>query len=209
MLSAVQRVLLAGSLFLVFGGHVIAQQRGQFQGALTLKVLPDDRLMSLVSGFNYIDSHGVSWPVPAGTIVDGASIPRVFWTIFGAPFTGLYRDASVVHDYYCQLRTRLWKAVHKVFYDGMIASGVDPVQAELMYLAVYRFGPRWDFDVDTCYCEGCPQCAKPILKRVHTYQSPYNKKDFAELEAKIKAGASPEVLENIADFQINTEILEK
>jgi hypothetical protein len=164
--------------------------------------------VELVAPFTYIDSHNVSWSVPAGTRVDGASIPSVFWSIMGAPFTGKYREASVIHDYFCATKSRHWKAVHKVFLDGMLARGVAKKQAELMYLAVYRFGPRWDFDVDACYCEGCPICASPTRKRFERYQSKYDAKQFEELRQKLFEGKSTlEELEDAADYQLNTEIL--
>jgi Protein of unknown function (DUF1353) len=185
-----------------------AQKAGRFDGELVLRVLPDGRNMELLRPFRYIDSHDVAWPVPVGTRVDGASIPSVFWSLIGAPYTGKYREASVIHDYYCASKSRHWKAVHKVFLDGMLARGVDKVQAQLMYLAVYRFGPRWDFDVDACFCKGCPVCANPILKRVPRHQSPYKAEDFDELRSKAMAGRlSLEELEDAADYQLNTEIL--
>jgi hypothetical protein len=148
------------------------------------------------------------WSVPSGTRVDGASIPSVFWSIIGAPYTGKYREASVIHDYFCETKSRHWKAVHRVFLDGMLARGVDKIQAQLMYLAVYRFGPRWDFDVDACYCKGCPVCANPILKRIGRYDPKYKTDDFDELRRKLKEGKSTlEELEDVADYQLNTEIL--
>ena len=164
--------------------------------------------MELVQLFTYTDSHGVTWSVPARTKVDGASIPSVFWSIIGAPYSGKYREASVIHDYYCATKSRHWKAVHRVFLDGMLARGVDGTQAQLMYLAVYRFGPRWDFDVDACFCKGCPACANPILKRVAKYDPVYNAADFEELRNNLKSGRSTlEQLEDDADYQLNTEIL--
>ena len=149
---------VAAFMVLLFAVAVgaLAQKPGQFSGDLVLRVLPDGRTMELVQPFSYIDSKGVNWSVPARTKVDGASIPSVFWGIIGAPYTGKYREASIIHDYYCATRSRHWKAVHKVFLDGMLARGVDKLNAQLMYLAVYRFGPRWDFDVDACFCKGCP-----------------------------------------------------
>jgi hypothetical protein len=30
-----------------------------------------------------------------------------------------------------------------MFYTGMLASGVEPMNAKIMYAAVYHFGPRW------------------------------------------------------------------
>ena len=189
-------------------GSATAQNLGRFEGELVLRALPDGRNMELVRPFKYIDSRGVTWPVPAGTRVDGASIPSAFWSIIGAPYTGRYREASVIHDYYCEARSRHWKAVHKVFLDGMLTRGVDKIQAHLMYLAVYRFGPRWDFDVDACFCKGCPACANPILRRVTKYTSEYKAADFEELRGKLMGGRfTLEQLEDAADYQLNTEIL--
>ena len=201
---------LALGVTLIFGWPCSgsAEKLGRFKGDLILKSLSDGRLMELVRPFTYIDSHDVTWPVPAGTQVDGASIPRVFWTIIGAPYTGKYREAAVIHDYYCVTKSRHWKAVHKVFLDGMLARGVDNFQAQLMYLAVYRFGPRWDFDVDACFCKGCPPCANPNLKRVAKFQSEYKAADFDELRSKLMTKQfALEELEDVADYQINTEIL--
>src|SRR5215510_1582180 len=189
-------------------GSATAQNLGRFEGELVLRALPDGRNMELVRPFKYIDSRGVIWPVPAGTRVDGASIPSAFWSIIGAPYTGKYREASVIHDYYCEARSRHWKAVHKVFLDGMLTRGVERIQALLMYLAVYRFGPRWDFDVDACFCKGCPACANPMLRRVAKYKSEYKAADFEELRGKLTGGRfTLEQLEDAADYQLNTEIL--
>lgn len=189
-------------------GVAHAEKLGIFEGELILKAMPNGRDMELVRPFNYIDSNDIRWPVPAGTRVDGASIPRVLWTLIGAPYTGKYRDASVIHDYYCTSRSRHWKAVHKVFLDGMLARGVNKLDATLMYIAVYRFGPRWDFDVDACFCRGCPICANPLLKRISRYESPFNAADFEELRGKlIRDRLLIDELESAADYQLNTEIL--
>jgi hypothetical protein len=188
----------------------LAEAQGHFEGELILKALPDGRNMELEQPFKYIDSHSVEWPVPAHTRVDGASIPSVFWSIIGAPYTGKYRDASVIHDYYCQTHSRHWKAVHKVFYDGMLARGVDPIQAKIMYLAVYRFGPRWDYDADACFCKGCPACANPKIKKIKSYQSNYNESDFKDLKSKaMDTKTTLGELEDLADYQVNSEIFSK
>jgi hypothetical protein len=208
--NRLRAILVASALVAVGASAGQAQRLGEFKGDLILKSLPDGRTMELVAPFAYIDSHGVAWPVPAGTKVDGASIPSVFWSIIGAPYTGKYREASIIHDHYCATKSRHWKAVHKVFLDGMKARGVEALQAQLMYLAVYRFGPRWDFDVDACFCKGCPACANPILKRVRHYYPKYVSEDFDELRKKLAAGQlSLEQLEDTADYQLNTEILKR
>ena len=60
-------------------------------------------------------------------------------------FGGRYRSASVVHDVFCAEtpKTASWQAVHRMFYDAMIASGEDKSRALVMYRAVYGFGPKW------------------------------------------------------------------
>jgi len=118
-------------------------ESARYVGKLVWTPLPDGRLMELVQDFGFIDSLGLEWPVPAKTQVDGASIPQALWSLVGSPFTGKYRDASVIHDYYCDVRIREWPTVHRVFYDAMIVSGVTIPRAKLMYAAVYFAGPRW------------------------------------------------------------------
>jgi|RhiMetdeSRZDD1v2_1073273.scaffolds.fasta_scaffold1349890_1 uncharacterized protein DUF1353 len=203
---------LLACIALILAGAPLARadKLGQFKGDLILKPLSDGRTMELVQPFSYLDSHGVTWPVPAGTKVDGASIPSAFWSILGAPYTGKYREASIIHDHYCATKSRHWKAVHKVFFDGMMARGVEAFQAQLMYLAVYRFGPRWDFDVDACFCKGCPVCANPILKRVSHHRPKYVADDFEDLRRKLASRQfTLDQLEDIADYQLNTEILKR
>jgi hypothetical protein len=111
--------------------------------------LADGRHMQLVEPITYTQQDGAAWPVPALAIVDGASIPQPFWSIIGGPFEGQYRDASVVHDYYCDVQTRAWQTTHRMFYEGMRCSGVPIVKAKIMYYAVYRFGPRWTLAATT------------------------------------------------------------
>jgi hypothetical protein len=193
---------------IVLAATKVAAAQGQFIGEANFKLLGDGRSMELTAPFSYIDSRQVTWSVPAGTRVDGASIPSPLWSLIGAPYTGKYREASIIHDYYCSTKSRHWKAVHKVFLDGMLARGVGKFQAQLMYVAVYRFGPRWNFDVDACYCEGCPACIMPIKKRIKWYQSKYNAEQFKELERALQDGATTlGEVEKLADFQLNTEII--
>lgn len=105
--------------------------------------LDDGRSMRLKHIFGYVSANGREWNVPINTVMDGASIPRVFWSLIGGPFEGLYRNACIIHDYYCDIRTQPWIDVHRMFYYAMLCSGVSSLKARIMYYAVYRFGPRW------------------------------------------------------------------
>lgn len=116
---------------------------GRFNGRCAVSFLPDGRRVQLLEAFGYVDPAGLEWFVPAEAIVDGASIPRALWSLTGGPFEGRYRDASVVHDWYCDRRNRPWRAVHRVFFHAMITSGVSDLRAKVMYAAVFAAGPRW------------------------------------------------------------------
>lgn len=130
------------AVLVCLAGVAAGEAPGRFTGEAVLMPLKDGRNMQLVKPFGYVDPEGKAWEVPAGATTDGASIPRVLW-VTHPPFTGKYRLAAVVHDYYCQERSRGWKETHKVFYDAMRTSGVPEQTAKVMYGAVYKFGPRW------------------------------------------------------------------
>ena len=120
-----------------------ATGRGAYRGRVVTEWLSDNRRMRLLEPFEYLAADGRRWPVPAGAVVDGASIPQIFWSVIGGPFEGPYRNASVVHDHYCVVRTRKHHDVHLVFYEGMLTSGAGEGRARMMYEAVKRFGPSW------------------------------------------------------------------
>jgi hypothetical protein len=147
-----------------------AAAAGEFKGSIVTRWADDGRNMTLLEPFEYIDPSGTRWPVPPGVSLDGASIPRFFWSLIGGPFEGRYRNASVVHDFYCQVRTRPFRIVHRVFYDAMVTSGLTDRTSWLMYKAVDQFGPRWadpQLDpkcqvVDENYdFTGCARSARP------------------------------------------------
>jgi hypothetical protein len=116
---------------------------GRFVGSVQTEWVEADRRMRLLEDFSYVDAKGAVWKAPKGSLIDGASIPRVLWTAVGSPFTGEYRAASVVHDVACDERTRSWQNVHRMFYEASRAGGVGEQKAKIMFAAVYHFGPRW------------------------------------------------------------------
>ncbi|MDM5179012.1 DUF1353 domain-containing protein [Massilia sp. DJPM01] len=121
-----------------------AQQNGKFIGEVVAKWSADGRTMTLAEDFAYLDADNLQWYAPKGSVVDGASIPQVAWSVIGGPFEGRYRYASVIHDVACEQRTREAQAVHRAFYGAMLAAGVSETTAKVMYGAVYHFGPHWN-----------------------------------------------------------------
>lgn len=116
---------------------------GRYEGSLAATWNLDGRSMQLTDQFAFIDCRELRWAVPGGARIDGASIPQFLWSITGSPYTGKYRDASVVHDFYCSVRSRPSDATHRMFHEAMIVSGVSSQRAAVMYAAVKYAGPRW------------------------------------------------------------------
>ena len=132
------------SLFLLSCAYCCAEEWGKFSAEPIVKWSIDGRSMTLVEEFTYTTARGVIWPCPKDHSIDGASIPKVFWSVIGGPFEGKYRNASIIHDYACDIRKRPWKEVHLAFYEAMRCGDVTVAKAKLMYHAVYNFGPRWE-----------------------------------------------------------------
>jgi hypothetical protein len=77
--------------------------------------------------------------VPKGFITDGASIPKICWTIIGHPF-GKYLEAAVIHDYlyYRGLLSR--KKCDRIFLNDMKKLRIFALQRWAMFRAVRMFG---------------------------------------------------------------------
>lgn len=121
-----------------------AKEWGEFPYAAKVEMLDDGRTLKLLEDFVYIDPRKKPWVAPKGTVVDGASIPKPFWTIVGGPLEGEYRKASIVHDEGCVRKSEPWENVHLMFYEACRCAGLPEKKAKLMYAAVYHFGPRWE-----------------------------------------------------------------
>jgi hypothetical protein len=126
-------------------------KKGQFKGELEVRFFSSTsgdghhvELILLLKPFGYTDSNSVDWDVPEGFISDGASIPEWLWALLGGPFSGPYRDAAVIHDYYCSKKTRKWQDVHKVFLEAALNRGTSEDLAKTLYAGVLLGGPRWD-----------------------------------------------------------------
>jgi len=117
---------------------------GRFEGRVLTEWDKDGRFMILQEPFAYFDASNKRWSAPVGARINGASIPQPFWSLIGGPFEGQYRNASVVHDVYCETMSESWEDVHEMFYHACRCGGVSESKAKLMYWAVYHFGPHWE-----------------------------------------------------------------
>lgn len=76
--------------------------------------------------------------VPAGTVTDLASVPRILWAVF--PPHGEYAKAAIIHDHLYQqaIGTKRW--ADDVFLEAMTVLGVARWRRTVMYWAVRLFG---------------------------------------------------------------------
>lgn len=79
--------------------------------------------------------------VPEGFVSDGASVPRVFWSLF--PPVGRYFLAAVLHDYLLVIG-HPWMKANKIFLAALRAQKVAKIPRYSMYAAVvvYMAGVR-------------------------------------------------------------------
>lgn len=89
--------------------------------------------------------------VPKNFEHDGASVPRLAWSLSGLSPDGLHRAAALVHDwlYVCkgrqQNKTYERYEADKIFYEIMIKSGCNKFRAKIAYFAVRAGGWKyWD-----------------------------------------------------------------
>ncbi|MGQ8704373.1 DUF1353 domain-containing protein [Serratia sp. TSA_198.1] len=116
-------------------------KNGFFSGKIITHWLTDqnpNRNMQLVDSYSYTDPNNNNWDAPMDSIINGASIPQALWTVVGSPYTGNYRNASVIHDVACdQAKTKEdRKKADNMFYYACLAGGCPPNQARVFYVAV-------------------------------------------------------------------------
>jgi hypothetical protein len=129
------------------GGNIsVLSFKGNVKAELLAPSRPADtfRDIKLLDYFGFVDSKGVHWDVPPGYVSNGASIPPTLWPVVGGPLDGPYRDAAVIHDYFCEKRTRTDDDTHKMFYEAAIARGTSENIASTMYMGIIFGGPRWE-----------------------------------------------------------------
>ena len=108
----------------------------------------NDGIMQLQNNVLYIDFNNDTYLIPRGFETDGASIPKVFWSIIGSPFKGQYLYAALIHDYLCKMGVdgtpkASRKVTNKIFYNCMRYYGVGRCKAKMMYWAVKVGAPKW------------------------------------------------------------------
>lgn len=75
--------------------------------------------------------------IPRGFVSDGASVPRMFWSIF--PPVRDYFNEAVYHDYLLKQGTP-WKIAANKFKQALTAAKINPVRTSIMIAFVRLWG---------------------------------------------------------------------
>jgi hypothetical protein len=140
----------------------------KFTGELDITPNRSERLARINQPFLYAsDLLGFTLTIPKNFLTDGASVPRLFWSIL--PPWGDYGKAAIVHDYLYRWQRTPKAVADKVLLEGMWVLGCAFWEYAAIYLAVHWFGSAaWSGDKskplsleelapnrDCVYCESC------------------------------------------------------
>jgi hypothetical protein len=118
-------------------------------GAFSTKTIrvqtSDGHFFVLLESFSYTADDGTVYVVPAGTVTDGCSSPRILWP-FVAPF-GFPFLSAVLHDFLYSGSGVPKARCDELFHEAMLSVGVTRLTAAVLYAAVRYFGWR-DFRLD-------------------------------------------------------------
>lgn len=115
---------------------------GRFTTRPAIVPQPDDQ-WSFAEDLVWVQDNGLTLTVPAGTAMNGASIPRAFWGLIGHPLETEFVYPAGLHDWECQTRRTPSPIVHQRFREALRAEGVGTIRRAAMYRAVRLFGPRF------------------------------------------------------------------
>ena len=108
----------------------------------------------ITRGFIYKDKK-ITILIKSNWITDGASVPRLFWTIF-PPIACKYLEAVILHDALYKSQKLNRKLSDLLFLKAMEDLKVNKIKRLIMYYSVRLFGKiAWDKNkrnglIDTC-----------------------------------------------------------
>ena len=127
----------------------------RFVGSGQIEQVKDDPFVAhfrLLDELRYEESDGQVWVTPSNAILDGRSVPLLFNKLIGNPFELDFPKTAITYDYAVKSKFHSWKSAQRMFYDGALTEGVDPVKAKIMYTLLSASGSRWaQHTADGCF----------------------------------------------------------
>jgi hypothetical protein len=110
----------------------------QFNGDVILEEL-DNGSWELQDNFSYEDDY-IQVTIKSNFITDGASIPKVFWSVVGNPLENDLLKPAIIHDGLYTLMQLKRLECDKLFKDMLLFNGTSKMKAYFIYYAVRLFG---------------------------------------------------------------------
>jgi hypothetical protein len=117
----------------------------QFKGDVILEELGNDS-WRLQDDFSYEDDH-IKVIIKSDFITDGASIPKLFWSIVGNPLENDLLKPAIIHDGLYTLMQLKRLECDKLLREMLLFNGTSKVKSYLIYYIVRLFGgSHWKKD---------------------------------------------------------------
>jgi hypothetical protein len=110
----------------------------QFNGYVILEEISNS-LWKLQDDFSYENDY-IKVVVKSGFTTDGASIPKVLWSIVGNPLEDDLLKPAIIHDGMYALMQLPRLTCDKLLKEMLLFNGVSKVKAYLIYYSVRLFG---------------------------------------------------------------------
>jgi hypothetical protein len=127
----------------------------RFVGSGEVEKLNDDPFVThfrLLDELRFEEADGEVWVTPSNAILDGRSVPQLFNKLIGNPFDRGFRKTTITYDFAVKSKFHPWRRAQRMFYDGAVTEGVDPVEAKVMYTLLSASGSRWaQHSPDGCF----------------------------------------------------------
>lgn len=153
ILTTLAAAALTG-LAILAGGAAAQSLGGRFVGAAELRPNPAGRCAAdpgaisapsflLGDDLVFIDPDQRAWLAPRGACVGDASVPAPLAAALGGAWRGAQTRASVILAHVSLVRTEDWAAGLRAYHAALITDGVAAADANRLYYAARRHGPRW------------------------------------------------------------------
>jgi hypothetical protein len=110
------------------------------------EAMPETNFVKLVKDWYFCIDNKKIW-IPKDYYYNGASIPRIFWSIIGSPFEPDFWSAAMGHDYLYLLHLVDRSTADECLYQLLLQSNVNTIRAHIIWAAVRTCGMlAWNND---------------------------------------------------------------
>jgi hypothetical protein len=117
----------------------------QFNGDIILEEM-NSGLWKLQDDFSY-ENDSIKVTIKSDFITDGASIPKMFWSIIGNPLSDHLLKPAIIHDGLYTLMQLPRSTCDKLLKEMLLFNETSKIKASIIYYTVRYFGgSHWEKD---------------------------------------------------------------